>query len=461
MMRLPPNSIEVEQALLSGLMLDADAWDRVAGSVAASDFYSAAHRHVFEAIAELVERGQNPDAVTVGEHLSKLGRLVQAGGYDYLTELVRDSAGAANVVAYAKIVRERAMLRQLIATAGDIAATAYEPQRRAAADIVDEAERRILEIADRGQRQGMGFKPVRDMLESSMARLQELSENQDAITGVATGFADLDKITAGLQKGDLVIIAGRPSMGKTALALNVAEFAAVKSEVATGILSMEMSAEQVMFRLIGSNSRVSQSLLRTGRLSARDWDRVMSAMDILRDAPIFIDDAPALTPTEVRARARRLHREHDLGLLVVDYLQLMQADGFNENRTTEVTRISRSLKSLARELDIPVVALSQLNRSVEQRVNKRPMMSDLRESGAIEQDADLIVFIYREDEQDRDTRNKGLAEIIIGKQRNGATGDIRLTFNGKFTRFENFVADEFGKGVALSAGAEPFESASS
>lgn len=448
-MRLAPNSIEAEQALLSGILLDTQAWDRVADRLSASDFYSAEHRHIFEAIAEISEPGRNVDAVTVGEHLSKLGRLNQAGGYPYLTELVRDSVGAANIVAYARTVRECAMLRQLIAAAGDIAAAAYEPQRRAAADIVDEAERRILDIADRGERQGTGFKPVREMLEDSMARLQELSENQDAITGVATGFADLDEQTAGFQKGDLVIIAGRPSMGKTALALNIAEFAAVRSRIATGVLSMEMSAEQIMFRLIGSNSRVSQKLLRTGRLSSRDWDRVMSAMDILGDAPIFIDDAPALTPIEVRARARRLYREHDLGLLVVDYLQLMQADGLNENRTTEITRISRSLKSLARELNIPVVALSQLNRSVEQRVDKRPVMSDLRDSGAIEQDADLIVFIYREDVQDRETRNAGSAELIIGKQRNGATGKVRVTFNGKFTRFENFIVDDFGEGVSV------------
>ena len=446
-MRQPPNSIEAEQALLSGIMLDTRAWDLVADRVSASDLYRADHRHIFKAIAEVVELGQHPDAVTIGEHLSKLGCLEEAGGKVYLARLVRNSAGAANIRAYAKIVRDRAMLRQLIEAAGDIAASAYEPEGREVADIVDEAECRVFDVADRGQRVGTGFESISERIEESLDRLQELSDSQNEITGVATGFTDLDEMTAGLQKGDLVVIAGRPSMGKTALALNIAEFAAIEHRVSTGILSMEMSKEQITFRLIGSIGRVNQKSLRTGRLSDDDWDRIKKALDMLRNAPIFIDDAPSLKPTEVRARARRLKREHNLELLVVDYLQLMQVEGSNENRTTEISRISQSLKSLARELNIPVVALSQLNRSVEQRADKRPMMSDLRESGAIEQDADVIIFIYREEAYDRETPNKGLAEIIIGKQRNGETGKVRMIFKGEFTRFENFIREKYGEGV--------------
>lgn len=428
-------------------MLDPRAWDQVADRVSANDLYRPDHRHIFKAIAEVVELGQPPDAVTVGEHLSKQGRLEEAGGNAYLARMVANSAGASNIQAYAKIVRDRAMLRQLIEATGDIAASAYEPEGREVVELVDEAERRVFDIADRGQRTGIGFEPVNELIGASLDRLQELSDRRNEIIGVATGFIDLDKMTAGLQKGDLVIIAGRPSMGKTALALNIAASAAAGNRISTGILSMEMSKEQIMFRLIGALGRVNQQLLRTGRLSDADWQRVKKALDELKDAPLFIDDAPALKPTEVRARARRLKREHDLGLFVVDYLQLMQAEGTNENRTTEISRISQSLKSLARELNIPVVALSQLNRGVEQRTDKRPMMSDLRESGAIEQDADVIIFIYREDFYDKETPKKGLAEIIIRKQRNGDTGTVNLIFKGEYTRFENYVREELGEGV--------------
>ena len=428
-------------------MLDPRAWDLVADRVSANDLYRADHRHIFKAIAEVVELGQPPDAITVGEHLSNQGRLNEAGGNTYLARMVGNSAGAANIRAYAKIVRDRAMLRRLIEAAGDIAASAYEPKGREVADLVDEAERLVFDIADRGQRTGIGFEPVNELIGASLDRLQELSDRQNEIIGVATGFKDLDKMTTGLQKGDLVIVAGRPSMGKTALALNIAASAAARNRISTGILSMEMSKEQIMFRLIGSLARVNQKSLRTGRLSHADWQRITEALDELNDAPLFIDDAPALTPTEVRARARRLKREHDLGLFVVDYLQLMQAQGSNENRTTEISRISQSLKSLARELNIPVIALSQLNRSVEQRTDKRPMMSDLRESGAIEQDADVIIFIYREDFYDKETPKKGLAEIIVGKQRNGETGKVNMVFKGEFIRFENYVAEDYAEGV--------------
>ena len=428
-------------------MLDSEAWDQVADAVSASDLYRADHRHIFTAIAELVELAQPPDAVTVGEHLSRQGRLEEAGGTDYIAELVANSAGAANIRAYAKIVRDRAMLRQLIGAAGEIAASAYAPEGREVAEIVDEAERQIFDVADRRQRTGAGFERVNELIEESWTRLRKLSDSPNEIIGVATGFNNLDKLTAGFQNGDLVIIAGRPSMGKTALALNIAAFAAAGNRVSTGFLSMEMSNEQIMFRLIGSIGRIDQKRLRNGRLSDDDWVRVQRSLDTLADAPLFIDDTPALKPTEVRARVRRLKREHDLGLIVVDYLQLMQAGGYNENRNTEISRISQSLKSLARELNIPVIVLSQLNRGVEQRTDKRPMMSDLRESGAIEQDADVIIFIYREERYDPETRDKGLAEIIVAKQRNGPTDKVRLVYKGEFTRFENFVPEDYGDGV--------------
>ncbi len=327
-------------------MLDTRAWDEVADRVSASDFYRPDHRHIFKAIAEVVELGQHPDPVVVGEHLSKLGRLEDAGGRAYLAQLVGNSAGAVNIQAYAKIVRDHATLRQLIQVAGDIAASAYEPEGREVVGIVDEAERRVFDIADRGLRRGSGLEPVGELVSDSWDRLQQLSESKGGVTGVATGFSELDKMTAGMQRGDLVVIAGRPSMGKTALALNIAEFAALKQGISTAILSMEMSKEQIMFRLIGSIGRVNQAALRAGNLSQEDWVRIESALNLLKDAPIFIDDAPSLSPTDVRARARRLKREHDVGLIVVDYLQLMQVGGSSENRTTEISLISRSLKGL-------------------------------------------------------------------------------------------------------------------
>ena len=373
-------------------MLDTRAWDRIADRLDASDLYRADHRAIFEAVADVAEQGQHPDAVTVGEHLTRHGRLADAGGRDYLARLVSDTTGAVNIGAYAKIIRECAMLRQLIEAASDIVVGAFEFKGGEAVELLDQAEQRVFEIADRGLCRGSGFEPIAKLITNSWDRLQELSECEDGITGVATGFHDLDNMTAGLQRGDLVVIAGRPSMGKTALALNIAEFAALQRGVSTGILSMEMSKEQIAHRLIGSIGRINQKKLRTGHLSLEDWDRIHSALGLLKDAPIFIDDAPTLSPAEVRARARRLKRERNLGLIVVDYLQLMQVDGSSENRTTEISRISQSLKRLARELNVPVIALSQLNRSVEQRADKRSLMSDLRESGAIEQDADVIIL---------------------------------------------------------------------
>lgn len=447
-LRLPPHSMEAEQSLLGGLMLDQRAWDEVADVVSAGDFYRQDHRLIFEAIAVLIERDQPPDAVTVSELLEQQGDLAAAGGLGYLAQLVQDTPSAANIRAYAQIVRERAMLRDLIEIGGDIAASAHDSEGRTVEELVDLAEQRVFDIADRGQRRGQGFKPLKEIVSKTIDRLDILSRTEGKITGIPTGFTAMDEKTAGLQRGDLIVIAGRPSMGKTSLAINIAENAAIGHQIPTAIFSMEMSAEQLSFRMIGSIGRVSQTRLRTGNLSEDDWPRINSAVSMMSNAPIFIDDAPALTPTEVRARSRRLKRKHNLGLIIVDYLQLMQVAGTKENRATEISEISRCLKALAKEVDVPVIALSQLNRSVEQRTDKRPVMSDLRESGAIEQDADVIFFIYREEVYDKDTPRKGIADIIIGKQRNGPVGEFRLTFMGEFTKFENLVAEDYGEGVS-------------
>jgi replicative DNA helicase len=446
-LRLPPHSVEAEQSLLGGLMLDQRAWDQVADVLRVEDLYRADHRLIFSAVADLVERNQPPDAVTVSEHLQRNGQLEAAGGLAYLARLVEDTPSAANIRAYAKIVRERAMLRKLIEIGGDIAASANSTEGLTVDEIVDLAEQRVFEIADGGQRHGAGFVSLKQILPKTIDRLDVLSHSTSEITGVSTGFTEMDKMTSGLQPGELIIIAGRPSMGKSSLAINIAENAAIGKQIPAGIFSMEMSAEQLSFRMLSSIGRISQTRLRNGKLLEEDWPRVDSAVSMMSNAPIFIDDGGSLTPTEVRSRARRLKREHGLGLIVVDYLQLMQVSGTTENRATEISEISRSLKALAKELQVPVIALSQLNRSVEQRNDKKPVMSDLRESGALEQDADLIVFIYREEVYEKDTPRKGIADIIIGKQRNGPIGEFQLTFLGEFTKFENLIAEAYGEGV--------------
>jgi replicative DNA helicase len=428
-------------------MLDQRAWDQIADVLTVGDLYRADHRLIFSSVAELVERNQPPDAVTVSEHLQRNGQLEAAGGLQYLARLVEDTPSAANIRAYARIVRERAMLRQLIEIGGDIAASANSSEGLSVEEIVDLAEQRVFEIADGGQRRGSGFVALKQILPKTIDRLDVLSHSTSDITGISTGFTEMDKMTSGFQPGELIIIAGRPSMGKTTLAINIAENAAIGKQVPAGIFSMEMSAEQLSFRMLSSIGRISQTRLRNGKLSDEDWPRVDSAVSMMSNAPIFIDDGGALTPTDVRSRARRLKREHGLGLIIVDYLQLMQVSGTTENRATEISEISRSLKALAKELHVPVVALSQLNRSVEQRNDKRPVMSDLRESGALEQDADVIVFIYREEVYEKDTPRKGIADIIIAKQRNGPVGEFHLTFLGEFTKFENLIPDAYGEGV--------------
>ncbi len=445
--RTPPHSVEAEQAVLGGLMLDANAWDAVADVVTATDFYRRDHRLIFEAIAEVAENRGSCDAVTVSENLERKGRLDEIGGLAYLGTVARDTPSAANVRAYAEIIRERSILRQLVAAGGEIAAAAIDSRGRPASELVDDAERRVFEIAERGSRGKSGFIAIRDVLPQTIDRLDLLHQSPGEIRGVPTGFTQLDRKTTGLQAGDFVVIAGRPSMGKSTLAVNIAENAAIAKGVPAAIFSMEMSAEQLTLRLISSLGRVNQTHLRTGNFSEEDWSRIQGAMAQLSGAPLYVDESPALTPTEVRARARRLKRERGLGLIVVDYLQLMQVSGTKENRATEISEISRSLKALAKELQVPVVALSQLNRAVEQRTDKRPVMSDLRESGAIEQDSDLILLIYREELYDPNTTRRGVADIIIAKQRNGPVGEVQLTFLGEYTRFENLVAESYGEGA--------------
>ncbi|MDH3748900.1 MAG: replicative DNA helicase [Gammaproteobacteria bacterium] len=444
-MKVPPNSVEAEQSLIGGLMLNKTAWDKVADVVTADDFYRNDHRIIFSAIADLVNDGNPCDVVTISEFLDNRDELGKAGGLEYLAALANETPGAANARAYANIVRERAMLRSLINAGNEISGSAFATDGRSATDLVDEAERRVFEIAERGSRGRTGFRSLKQILPETVDRIDLLHQSEGDITGISTGFNEFDKLTAGLQGGDLVIVAGRPSMGKTTLAVNIAENAAIGTKVPTAIYSMEMPAQQLAFRMISSLGRVDMKHLRTGQFPDEDWSRINTAVQLMSDAPIFIDDTAGMSPTEIRARARRLQREHGLGLIVVDYLQLMQVPGSTENRATEISEISRSFKALAKELNIPIIALSQLNRSVEQRTDKRPVMSDLRESGALEQDADVIVFIYREEVYNPDTPKKGLADISIAKQRNGPIGDFLLTFVGKYTKFENFVPDSYGE----------------
>ena len=442
-LKVPPHSIEAEQSLLGGLMLDHQSWDKVADIVSERDFYRKDHRLIFSAIAALAEAASPCDVVTVSEHLGNRGQLDDAGGLEYLATLANESPGAANARAYARILRERSMLRALISAGNQISGAAFTTDGRSAAEIVDEAERLVFEIAESGARGRSGFRALKQILPEAVDRIDVLHQSEGDITGIPSGFTEFDKLTAGLQAGELIVIAGRPSMGKTTLAINIAENAAIGSKVPTAIFSMEMPSQQLAFRMISSLGRVNQTHLRTGKFPDEDWSRINTAVQLMSDAPIFIDDTAGLSPTEIRARARRLQREHGLGLIVVDYLQLMAVPGSKENRATEISEISRSLKALAKELALPIIALSQLNRGVEQRTDKRPVMSDLRESGAIEQDADLIVFIYREEVYNQDTPRKGIADISIAKQRNGPIGDFPLTFVGRYTKFENWAPDTY------------------
>ena len=445
-LKVPPHSAQAEQAVLGGLMLDNTAWDKVADRVSDEDFYRRDHRLIFQAIARLADSNSPFDAVTLSEWLEKIQQLEEAGGLTVLGSLVQSTPSAANIQAYADIVRERSILRQLISIGNDIAGSAYITEGRSSAELLESAEQQVFQIAEQGKRGKRGFRKIQSLLGATLDRIDELFQQDEPITGVPTGFTDLDEMTAGLQPSDLVIVAGRPSMGKTTLAMNFAENAAIRHQLPVAIFSMEMPGEQIALRMLSSLGHIDQHKIRTGKLDDDDWPRLTSAVSLLDNAPLFIDDTPALSPSEMRARARRLKREHDLGLIVIDYLQLMQVPGSKENRTNEISEISRNLKALAKELEVPVVALSQLNRGLEQRTDKRPVMSDLRESGAIEQDADVIVFIYRDEVYNQESPQKGIAEIIIGKQRNGPIGSRFLTFRGQFTRFENYAEDAYSSG---------------
>jgi len=441
-LRIPPHSIESEQSVLGGLLLDNSAWDRVADFISADDFYRYDHRIIFQAIVKLINATRPADVVTVFEALSGLGRADEVGGLAYLNALAQNTPSAANIRRYAEIVRDRGVLRKLITVADEISGNAFNPQGKEVKQMLDEAESKIFSIAEEGARGTQGFQDIQPLLKQVVERIDELysRENQNDITGVPTGFADLDKMTSGLQPGDLIIVAGRPSMGKTAFSINIGEHVAIESGLPVAVFSMEMGGTQLAMRMLGSVGRLDQHRLRTGRLNDEDWPRLTHAIQKMNDAQLYIDETPALSSIELRARARRLSRQcGKLGLIVIDYLQLMSANSAGENRATEISEISRNLKGLAKELNCPVIALSQLNRSLEQRPNKRPVMSDLRESGAIEQDADVILFIYRDQVYNPDSQDKGTAEIIIGKQRNGPIGSVRLTFIGEYTKFENYT----------------------
>jgi len=424
-------------------MLDNNAWDKVADIITEADFYRRDHRLIFRAISDLANEGQPFDAVTLSEWLDTQNELHNVGGLSYLGSLANSTPSAANIKAYAEIVRERSVMRQLINVANDISNSAYNPEGRSSADLLEEAEQRVFEIADKGARGRSGYVGIKHLLTRAVDTIDRLFQLDSPITGVPTGFTDFDEHTAGLQNSDLIIVAGRPSMGKTTFAMNIVENAAIKHKIPVAVFSMEMPGESLAMRMMSSLGHIDQHKIRTGKLGDEDWPRLTSAVGILSEAPIYIDDTPAMTPGELRARARRIAREYGLGLIVIDYLQLMQMPSASrENRATEISEISRNLKALAKELKVPVVALSQLNRSLEQRPNKRPVMSDLRESGAIEQDADLIVFIYRDEVYNEDSPDKGIAEIIIGKQRNGPIGTTRLTFVGRHTKFENYISNQ-------------------
>lgn len=429
-------------------MLDNDAWDRVADRLIAEDFYRYDHRLIFTAISALAERQSPFDLVTVAEELQRKNLLEETGGIPFLGLLASETPSAANIRAYADIVRDHSVLRTLIAAGTEIADAAFTLDGRSTRELLDLAEQRIFAISQMGVRGNQGFRGMPPLLTAAVERIQFLFETKSPITGVPTGYEDLDQLTSGLHPGELIIIAGRPSMGKTSLAMNIAEYVGMKTTQPIAVFSMEMPGEQIAMRLLSSMGRINQQRLRSGRLDESDWPRLTSAVSMLSEAPLFVDDTPALSPSELRSRSRRLMREHKgLGLIVVDYLQLMQSPGTKENRATEISEISRSLKALAKELSVPLIALSQLNRSLEQRPNKRPVMSDLRESGAIEQDADLIMFVYRDEVYNDESPDKGSAEIIIAKQRNGPIGTIRLTFRGEYTRFENYHPEVYGLGT--------------
>ena len=444
--KMPPHSLEAEQSVLGGLMLDNERWDNVSERVVANDFFNRSHRLIFSEMQRLLEDSQPIDLITLSESLETRGELEMAGGFAYLAELAKNTPSAANIGAYADIVRERAVVREMISVANQIADAGYDPQGRSSEELLDFAESNVFKIAEARANKDDGPQNIEQILEATVSRIESLYQTpHDGVTGVDTGYQDLNKKTAGLQRSDLIIVAARPSMGKTTFAMNLCENAAMLHDKPVLIFSLEMPSEQIMMRMLASLSRVDQTRIRTGQLDDEDWARISGTMGILLEKKnIYIDDSSGLTPTEVRSRARRIYRENDgLSMIMIDYLQLMRVPSLSDNRTLEIAEISRSLKALAKELNVPVVALSQLNRSLEQRADKRPVNSDLRESGSIEQDADLIMFIYRDEVYHENSDLKGIAEIILGKQRNGPIGTVRLTFNGQWSRFDNYAGPQY------------------
>ncbi|WP_223788507.1 replicative DNA helicase [Marinicella meishanensis] len=439
-LKVPPHATDAEKAVIGGLLLVASAWDKVASKLAVEDFYQKNHQHIFKAITYLNENQQACDVVTVSDWLEAHGLTEQSGGLDYLAELAANTPGASNVEAYAGIVREKSVLRQLIQIGNELAEKAFSPETTTADEMIEEAEKLVFQIREQTLKSRSGFHDIKEVLKETIENLELLAENDGDITGLPYGWVDLDKKTAGLQRSDLIIVAGRPAMGKTSFAMNVAERAAITGS-SVAIFSMEMAAHQLVMRMFSSLSQINQADLKRGKLKDSDWPKLGQSSALLSQSKLFIDDQPALSPNEIMSRCRRLKNRHGLDLIVIDYLQLMQIKGKVENRANEISEISRNLKAMAKELDVPVIALSQLNRSLEQRPNKRPVMSDLRESGAIEQDADLIIFIYRDEVYNPDSQDKGKAEIILGKHRNGSIGKIDLTFRGQFTRFDNYEND--------------------
>ncbi len=436
----PPHSLEAEQSVLGGLMLDNRAWYDLSDKLAEDDFYTEQHRLIFQAIGGLLTSSRPCDFVTLSEQLRHDGRLEQAGGIAYLGGLAADTPGAANIRAYAEIVRERAILRSLIAAGQDIAGLGFEPDGRAHGTLVDLAEQTVFRIRERGERARSNYFEMPPLITQIEEKLERLRRDPDSFNGIPTGFVDFDKLTTGLHPSDLVIVAGRPGMGKTSFAMNIAEHVAIENKQPVAVFSMEMSAEQLAMRVLSSFGRIDQQRLRKGELDDTDWSRLASAGGLLREAPLYIDETGSLSPLDLRARARRLAARHGLKLIVVDYIQLMQVPSSRENRTNEISEISRSLKALAKELSVPVIAISQLSRGVESRDNKRPRMSDLRESGGIEQDADVVAFVYRDEYYTKEQCTEpGVAEIIIAKQRNGPTGTVKTAFLGPYTRFDNLA----------------------
>ena len=443
-LRVPPHSVEAESSVLGGLLIDNGAWDRVGDVLSEGDFYRYEHKLIFQAVASLVNASRPADVVTVYEHLQSLGKAEEIGGLAYLNSLAQYVPSASNIRRYGEIVRERSILRKLVSASDEIATAAFSPQGKAVDQILDEAEQKIFNIGEEGSRMKQGFQGMDSLVVQLLDRVQEMADNPNDITGVPTGFYDLDRMTSGMQAGDLIILAARPSMGKTSLAINIAEHVALNEQLPVAVFSMEMGAAQLAIRIVGSIGRIDQGHLRTGKLSDDEWPRLTEAIEKLRNIQLFIDETPGLTVSELRANARRLARTcgGKLGLIVVDYLQLMSVSSgmSDENRATAVGEISRGLKMLAKELGCPLIALSQLSRAVEQRTDKRPMMSDLRESGAIEQDADVIMFIYRDDYYNKDSKEPGVSEVIISKQRNGPTGTVKLAFLKNLTKFESLAS---------------------